>query len=312
MNPPHFFKACLRAAGSAATSMETGLALFLLVAAVAIVGSFFPALSEAIYGSWPFAALLAALAANTLACLIAKRPGLDRARSSKGAPRLRALCVFAIHLSILAIAAAGLWASLAFTSERLDVAEGESFQVEGRSYRLDSIKVDYYPDGSVSDWVSALSCPGGLKGSVRVNHPLSVSGARILQTGYGRRYSVVLSLPKEGVVRNVELDEKALMPLSKDGSVGILLARPASEKGGRSAELSLVSEGRPLLAATLREGEPAALGDTGIEITLAGSRAYGSYILRRTPGIAALWAAFALLASSVCGLLIDPKGEKDA
>jgi hypothetical protein len=310
MNLPRRFETFLRAA----SSMEAGLGLFAIIACVAIVGSFAPPLSDAIYGSWPFAALLVALAANTLACAITRKPGLGRARASAGKARLRALCVFAIHLSVLAIAAAGLWASLEFTTERVDIAEGESFQVEGRNLTLDSIEVERYADGSVSDWVSRLSGPAGQAGAIRVNHPLRSGGTNILQTGYGRRYSLLLALPREGVARKVEIDEKALLPLVKGGSIGIVLKRPQTGDDGCSAELALVSGSETLLKARVSEDMPFTLGDTGIEITLAGSRAYGSFILRRTPGIAFLWAAFALLAVASLGLLIDPasrdKGEK--
>jgi hypothetical protein len=311
MSQPRRPQAFLRAARGAASSMETGLALFAIVACVAVVGSLSPALSEAIYGSWPFAALLVALVANILACAIARRPGLDRARAASGKARLRALCVFAIHLSVLAVAAAALWAGLEFTTERIDVAEGEGFQVEGRSLRLDSIGIERYADGSVSDWVSRLNGPSGQKATVRVNHPLRVGGTKVLQTGYGRRYSLLVALPEEGIARKVEIEEKALLPLAKDGSIGIVLKRPETGEGGRAVELALVSGSKALLEAAVSEGVPFALGDTGIEITVTGSRAYGSFILRRAPGIAFLWVGFALLAISACGLLIDPATPRD-
>jgi hypothetical protein len=314
MNLPRRFEAFLRAAGGAASSMEAGLGLFIIIASSAIVGSLSPLLSDAIYGSWPFAALLIALCANTLACTIIRKPGLGRARTAAGKARLRALCVFAIHLSVLAIAAVGLWASLEFTTERIDVAEGESFQVEGRSFKLDSIEIERYADGSVSDWVSRLSGPAGQGGAIRANHPLRAGRTNIMQTGYGRRYSLLLALPKEGVERKLEIDEKALLPLAKDGTIGIVLRRPETGDEGRTAELALVSRSKTLLKARVSEGIPFALDDTGIEITLAGSRVCGSFILRRTPGIAFLWAAFALLAIASSGLLIDPasrdKGER--
>jgi hypothetical protein len=306
MKLPRRFEAFLRAARGAASSMEAGLGLFAIIACVAVVGSFSPLLSDAIYGSWPFAALLIALTANTLACVIIRRPGLSRAIGAAGTARLRALCVFAIHLSVLAVAAAGLWASLEFTTERIDVAEGEAFQVEGRSFKLDSIEVERYADGSVSDWVGRLSGPSGKVGAVRVNHPLRAGDTDILQTGYGQRYSLLLALPKEGVERKVEIDENALLPLAEDGSIGIVLKRPETGDDSRSAELALVSGSEALLKARVSEGMPFALDDTGIEITLTGSRAYGSFILRRTPGIAFLWTAFALLAIASSGLLIDP------
>jgi hypothetical protein len=286
--------------------MEAGLSLFALVACVAIAGSLSPALSEVIYSSWPFEALLVLLAANTLACAIARRPGLDRARKTAGKARLRALCVFAIHLSVLVIAAAGLWASLAFTTQRIDVAEGEAFQVEGRSFKLDSIGAERYTDGSVSEWLCRVSGPDNEKAEIRVNHPLRTGDTKIMQTGYGHRYSLILALPKEGVERKVEIEEKAFLPLAKDGSIGIVLTRPEAGEEGRSVELALVSGDKALFKATISEGSTFALGDTGIDITLAESHAYGNFILRRTPGIAFLWAGFALLAVSACGLLIDP------
>jgi cytochrome c biogenesis protein len=296
----------------AVSSMEAGLALFALVAAAAVVGSLSPALSGAVYGSWPFAALLALLAANTLACVAMRRPGLARSRASRGGPRLRALSVFAIHLSVLVIAAAGAWANLEFTTERVEVAEGESFVVEGRSLRLESIEIERNPDGSVSDWSSSVSRGdgGAEKSAIRVNHPLRVGASRVLQSGYGRRYSILLSAPGENAGKKVELDEGAMLPLSADSSLGLVLRRGPEGDGAREVGLSVVSGGKELPAASLRAGVPIALGDTGVELSLTGSRAYGTFIVRRTPGIGLVWTGFALLALSSAGLLLRSGREE--
>jgi ResB protein required for cytochrome c biosynthesis len=297
----------------AASSMKAGIVLISLSAAVLVLGSASPALSGAIFGSKAFALLLVLLALNTGLCAASRRPGLAGAlrETATAAQRLRSASVFALHLSILIVAAAGVWASLSFTSTSVEAAQGESFSAEGESLNLESIRIERYPDGSVSDWVSSLGLRGGIT-EVRVNHPLRIGATKVVQTGYGRRYSLSFAVLGKAGARELELDEGAFLPLVKDGSVGIRIESEGGDTAG-GATLDVVADGRIAQRVRISAGQRYALGDSGVALTVAGSRPYSVFTLRRTPGIGFLWLGFALLALSAGGLLIAParRGAND-
>jgi hypothetical protein len=295
--------------------MKLGLALFGVIAAVGIVGSLGPSLGEAVYGSWWFACLLAALVLNTGLCALTRRPGLRRGARTG----LRGWSVLVIHASVLLIALAGLWAARAFTSETVEVGEGDSFAVGGKDVRLVSARVERYADGSVSDWLSTIDTGSGLA-EIRVNHPATVAGTRILQAGFAREVELRIRLRDEAEDHLISLPEDYLLPVTEDRSVGLRVrirdeARPGNVAGTAVAPAgspppqylySLESGGKLLLEAEGPEKAQVELGTTGMRVGVMGTRGHCAFILRHTPGLGFLWAGLGLLALSVCGIFLSP------
>ena len=295
--------------------MTFGLVLFGLVAVASIVGSLTPAIGEAVYGSWWFTALLFALVLNTGLCAIVRRPGIGGGKG-RGGRGLRGWSVFGIHLAILAIAAASLWAGLAFTTERLEVGAGEVFEVEGRTVTFEALEVERYPDGSVSDWVGSLGLEAGTV-ELRVNHPARIGTSRVLLVSVSREYAMDLMLPGEAEPTAFILPQGAFLPLTRDGAVTL------SVRGGNQAadgtppvSVILARGGTVLEEVVLAMGERAELGSTGIVAGFDAQRPVASFIVRRTPGIGFLWAGFALLSLAVCLFMLSstvtevPGGKK--
>lgn len=283
--------------------MTVGLALFGLIAVAGIIGSINPGLGEAVYGSWWFTALLLGLVLNTGLCAVSRRPGIGKRPGGAG---LRGWSVFGIHLAILLIAVASLWASLAFSTGRVEVGEGESFEVEGREVTFESLRVERYPDGSVSDWLGRIEAGSGAV-DIRVNHPATVGSTRILLAGHSRDFVVALRLPREAEATSTIIPEGAYLPLSKDGSIILTVEGvPEGSPGKAVARVVLSKEGKALAEALASEGIPTVLGSTGLEVTVTASKATAAFILRRTPGIGFLWAGFAVLSLAVCGYLLAP------
>lgn len=277
--------------------MRAGLILMGLVVVAAVVGSLSKAAGEAVYGSWWFASLLGALALNTGFCVFTRLPSLSS---------IRGLSAFLIHVSVIVIALASLWASFAFSSEALRVSQGGEAEVDEKKLVLESVRVERYSDGSVSDWVSSVLW-GGAERELRVNHPLRSGSTKLLQAGYGREYSVSLLLPGAAEREALRVDQGALVPIRSKDPIAFSVSPPnvLSGKGdsGATALLSLLGGGKLLQSAEVGIGQAVALGESGIEITVEGSSPYAVFIVRRTPGIEALWVGMVLLALSSFGLL---------
>lgn len=295
-------------------SMTMGLALFGLIAVAGIAGSLSPSLGNAVYGSWWFAGLLVALAINTGLCCLLRRPGLLRKGRSTN---LRGYSVFLIHIAILLITAFSLWASFAFSSSSLQVMEGSSFNLEGQSVTLTSIRVERYEDGSISDWVSEIEVAGRLA-ELRVNHPLTIGSSRLLEAGIEGEYRVEFKKTSDGDFRALDIPQDSFLPLSADSSLGLVFSprgqvelRETRAGGlvGGIVYVSLIKDGVAIRSLEAVPGHPLRFDELGVEINIIGSRNGASLIVRRTPGLDLLWASFALLGLAVCGLFLSPKRE---
>jgi hypothetical protein len=287
-------------------SMRFGLLLFGATALVSALGSFMPVLGEALYGSWGFAAILLALVLNTGLCTARQ---LGRLRGAGG----RASALFAVHASVLLLSLACAWAALSFRGASLSVAEGESFAVDGQTWRLLKVEVRRYPDGAVSDWVSTVGTPAGVR-DIRVNHPAVSGDEKVLQAGYSRVYRA--RLEAGGLGRELEIAQDAGIPLTADGSVGFALSPPQAgllagagqpEGAPPLVDLLLSAKGRVVQRVALFENLPLEIGDTGLRLTVRGSTQRSVFLVRHAPGLPLVWAGFALLALSVTVLMLMPR-----
>ena len=108
--------------------------------------------------------------------------------------RLSRLSYAVIHLSLLALVVAVVFAGLTgFSEPFVSVIEGQEREIghgTGLSIALDSFLVDYWPDGTPKTYASEITVreAGGTetRGTILVNHPLNVDGVRAFQAGFGR------------------------------------------------------------------------------------------------------------------------------
>jgi cytochrome c biogenesis protein len=96
-----------------------------------------------------------------------------------------------VHLGLLVIIAGGILSGLTGSRENLSLKEGQTVAVPGAGFdlRLDKFSTEYYPDGSVKDWKSALTVLEAgrpvVERTIEVNHPLQHKGYRFYQSSYG-------------------------------------------------------------------------------------------------------------------------------
>jgi len=116
--------------------------------------------------------------------------------------RFSLFSVYLVHLSVLIILIGAITGSIFGFSGYVNIPEGASIDSlvisEGKSHghrdlgfvvRCEKFMVDYYDNGSPREYRSDLSFIAGgreaLKGSLRVNHPITFMGVTFYQSSYG-------------------------------------------------------------------------------------------------------------------------------
>lgn len=96
-----------------------------------------------------------------------------------------------VHLGLLVILAGGIVSGLTSVRKEIALKEGETLPVPQASFeiRLDKFTTEYYPDGSVKAWKSAVTVIENtapiLAKTIVVNKPLTYRGYSFYQTSYG-------------------------------------------------------------------------------------------------------------------------------
>ena len=287
-------------------SMPFGLGLFILVAIVSSVGSIVPAFGPEIYRSWWFIGILSLLVLNTGLCAWNRRGWLSRGD-------LRQRIVWLVHFAVVVVAIGCSWAAAMFAMERVTVRPGSSFLVGSETWSLQNVEIQRYPDGSVSDWISRVLTPSGLR-EIRVNHPAGSGEWKVLQSGFQQTYRV--SIERDGRAQEIALVQDVEAPLSADGRIGFALSPPqegllakAQEKGEAMpfVDLLLTSQGRVLQRTALFVGLPLELGDTGLILTVLYAEQESVFLIRKAPGLPLVWGGFALLAVAITALVLIPR-----
>jgi cytochrome c biogenesis protein len=137
-----------------------------------------------------------------------------------------------VHLGLLIIIAGGIMSGLTGSREEMSLREGQTLAVPGAGFelRLDKFTTEYYPDGSVKDWKSALTVIEAgkpvLERTIEVNHPLQHKGFRFYQSSYGWNWdnpSVIIEVRRKSdpaylKTLNLRIGDRA--PLEdKDGTM---------------------------------------------------------------------------------------------
>jgi cytochrome c biogenesis protein ResB len=97
-----------------------------------------------------------------------------------------------VHLSVFLILAGAVYGHYSKIKKEIALPVGGSCKLEFASrtvtLRLNDFSVNYYPDGTVSDWISDVSLEENghklLRKKIRVNHPLHYRGIQICQISF--------------------------------------------------------------------------------------------------------------------------------
>jgi cytochrome c biogenesis protein len=180
--------------------METGFMLLLLIS---LVASFVDLTDPApIYSFFVFYILVLLFICNLGLYVVSKLMTIIKLLTARKEGRTAGLglqfSLFAVHLGI----------ALVFLGNMLDLSLGYNAHVElipGQTFTLPNaetklklldFRIDYYPDGSPSQYTSKVLVAGQdseMPYTITVNHPLEISGTKLYQESYGWLLNIELS-----------------------------------------------------------------------------------------------------------------------
>lgn len=224
----------------------------------------------------------------------------------------------AVHGAVLMIAAGALYGSVYGYSSEIALPVGTSCEIEAGtisginspfSIKLNGFDTVYYPNGTVSDWISDISIERGgaevLRREVKVNHPLDYGGIKIYQYSYGTAIQTEIT-DTDGLTAVQPVPESDIM---KAGSIAVRPVRylqdvnstmPAAflpdQARGPHVLYIIYENGREAKWGAARLGETIFLGN-GSTVRFAAKTPYSGIEIKRDPGIPLVWAGFMLLAA---------------
>lgn len=309
-------------------SMRAGMLLLGLIGAAALVGTIRPA----IYHSWWFFTLEALLCLNVTACSIRRLPVLVKAasgrmRAKSGAERtawLKPWATFAVHLSIPLIAAGGMIGNAYGFQEEILLPAGGVHTVlpaGGKQFdlRLNAFSTEYYPDGSVSDWISDITVSSAAQKAdrvqVKVNHPLEFQGVSIYQQSYGTAIKTDI-IDRGKVIQSSDLAERDRLLIDEASGLAVQVVRyipdfdPGRPMISRSNQndnpyvLYIVyAGGREMSWGAAPLGEAVKLGQT-LSVRFVEAVPVSGLLIKHNPGLPVVWLGFGLMTTGFFGSLI--------
>ncbi|MBM3293233.1 MAG: cytochrome c biogenesis protein ResB [Candidatus Aminicenantes bacterium] len=175
-----------------------------------------------------------------------------------------------VHLGLLVLLAGGIVSGLGGFKTQIVLREGETAPVPKAAFeiRLDKFTTEYYPDGSVKDWTSAVTVledNAPLRtADIEVNHPLSHGGFNFYQMSYGFDWetaSVEVLARKSGdpgFLKALELKPGERAPLGDAEGTEIFLRRFLPDfvlgEGNRPETRSFQPNNPAVLIEGIREG----------------------------------------------------------
>lgn len=228
--------------------------------------------------------------------------------------------ILAVHLSILIVAVGALYGNLYGFSQDVVLPVGGSCQLTIPNYgdnqsplrlKLNGFETRYYPDGSVSDWVSdiAVEMDGseGLRQQVKVNQPLEYAGVRVYQHTFGTVIRTELVDDRDNVVRQADVPEGEVLALDTVAIRPVRYipdldpARPMMKS--RSTEprnphvlYIIYHQGREYAWGTAKIGEAVILGDRLGSIRFTEGKPFSGLQVKGDPGIPVVWSGFMIMA----------------
>ena len=280
-----------------------------------------------VYHSWWFVGVMVLLAVNLTACSWKRLPGVIRQIRISGRGYAR-LGTYVTHLSVLVILSAGLIGAVWGFKGYVVITEGETATAMVRNdprrtvvplgfgVRLDSFRVEFYPNGTPKEYESTLTflqddtiVRNGV--SVRVNHPTTYAGLTFYQASYGvdddTSRAVVQVHRQESGIPPVTLQlargQAAVIP-GTDARIGFMKYADGGAGMGEGILTVFFPANAPPQSFWLfsRPGaETQKVGDYIVRLTEISRRYYAGLQISRDPGVPLFWIGGSLL---ILGMMI--------
>lgn len=235
---------------------------------------------------------------------------------------------FSLILFILGFVLGHYWG---FENSSFTVAEGQTESVgqnTGLALKLDSFKVEYYPDGSPQDYRSQVTLLKNqnqvMQKEIRVNHPLNYQGIRFYQSYFG--LAEMIKIERNGTILyngqltldNTMDNHPYIRPSGRlilpDQKYTIYLVAPATnisdpalQKDQLAIELYQDNNPKALAAGVLNLNSPLTAGD--LEITFTGSGHFSGFLVNSDPGIGLVWTAAIFLLLGLVSVFYFPRRQ---
>lgn len=222
------------------------------------------------------------------------------------------------HVSVLLIACGAVWGSWYGYTMTVKLPVGGAYTVtagqEPFVVRLHQFSTEYYPDGSVSDWISDIGIEAGgrevLRQAVKVNHPLDYHGIRLYQSSYGTAIKTVVADAAGQVVQQAAVAEQELLSLTGSTDMAILPVGYMPDRRHLRDQLPVMGQAKnPYVLYVLYNGgeeqswgaaalgQPVALGPGSGTVTFTGTVPFSGVQIKHDPGMPLVWLGFALMAA---------------
>ncbi|NSW84260.1 MAG: cytochrome c biogenesis protein ResB [Syntrophothermus sp.] len=306
-------------------SVRVGLALLIIIGGIAAVAALFSL--DGFYHTWFFKLLLALLFLNMLLCTLKRCKVIFSTRKDLRQGNWRSFGLFFLHAGFLFVLLGGavysFWGREAFVS----IAEGETAsmaQVFGQeksfNLHLNDFRIDLYPDGSPSQFISRVTIWDRSKRigtfDISVNHPLKYRGVTVYQERYGWAVRVafgnsdgeVQALVKEGEFVNIPGTGYRVLLYryipNYDPSYGM---ESKNLEPANPRVIFSVYEGHERIGVGIaRLGEEVSVTEE-VNFRFAETVPLSTLKVKSDPGIIFVWAGFVLLLAGIFMALYQPR-----
>ncbi|MEG6584930.1 cytochrome c biogenesis protein ResB [Dendrosporobacter sp. 1207_IL3150] len=236
---------------------------------------------------------------------------------------------FAVHLSILFIAAGALIGNVFGYNHEISLKVGSSYTVmpqNGQQFeiKLNNFTTEFYEDGSVSDWISdtAVIRDGQevVSKLIKVNHPLSFNDVSIYQQSYSTSINTEVMDGRGRVIKQQEVIESSGMVISDQAGLAVQAVRyipdfnPARPMVSQSNEARnphvlyiIYAGGREIDWGAAPIGKPIKLSDE-LLVRFTQAVPVSGFQIKYNPGLPIVWLGFFLMTVGFfCSLYIRHK-----
>lgn len=298
------------------SSLRTGMVLLALIAAFAALSSLLVPgdFSDTVL----FKALLLFLLINLTLCTINRFKQYLKAFHRPSAGRVRGAALIILHAGAVLILIGGTVNSFYGQAIQAEIRQGDIFDISGAlnaetplSLRLDEFQIEYYPDGSPSQYYSHVSLleegSPAQTAVISVNHPLKHRGIKAYQHSFGCLINVQLSwLSGTQILREGDVLE---IPGS-DKTVGIIGYIPNFSPGQETASQALRPDNPRIAYSVFSSGSLQGVGaaslmesleaEPGVFIHFRGIKPYTVLKIKKDPGLPLAAAGGIMLSGGTC------------
>ncbi|SFL46389.1 cytochrome c biogenesis protein ResB [Pelosinus propionicus] len=285
------------------TSMKITMALLMLLAGAAMIGTVISPQRYDIYHSMGFRLLLTLICGSTFICSMKQLAAL---RHSNKWRHLAPWGTFSVHMAVVLILLGALYGNIYGVSEEINLAVGKNYEINQKKYKgigepfalhLENFETQYYSDGTVSDWISHIRIEqygqNRLIQEVKVNHPLIYHGISIYQSSFGMAIQTQYLDAAGKVLQEASLGEGQGMVLEGD-----MMILPVRYVGGLNPQIMyIVYKGEREYdwgAASL--GSSRFIGPQMGIVKFIEAQPFSGLLIKQDPGIPLVWFGFLLLA----------------